>query len=178
MSEPAVEAVTSSPEETMSLAAAFAGLLQPNDVLALQGTLGAGKTCFVKGLARGLGVADARQVISPTFVLMRRHDGRVPLFHFDAYRLRGAAEMEAIGCAETFESGGVSVVEWADHVGECLPRERFVLSITVSGASERRFRLTACGPLSSARLNGFRDALAALLTRMKAQLGEGKATAY
>ena len=63
----------------MSLAAAFSELLQPNDVLALQGTLGAGKTCFVKGLARGLGVADPRQVISPTFVLMRRHDGRLPM---------------------------------------------------------------------------------------------------
>ena len=161
MSEDVVEAITSSPEGTMSLAAAFAALCRPNDVFALQGTLGAGKTCFVKGLAFGLGVPDPSQVISPTFVLMRRHECRLPLFHFDAYRLRDAAEMESIGCAETFESGGVSVVEWADHVADCLPREHFVLSITVSGPTERRLRLTAHGPLSSARLGSFRAALLA-----------------
>lgn len=143
----------------MSLAAAFAGLCRPGDVLALSGTLGAGKTCFVKGLARGLGVADERQVISPTFVLMRRHEGRLVLFHFDAYRLRDAGEMEAIGSDETFESGGVSVVEWADHVAQCLPAEHFALSITVSGETERRFRLTAHGPGPSARLDEFRRAL-------------------
>jgi tRNA threonylcarbamoyladenosine biosynthesis protein TsaE len=160
MSERAVEALTRSPEETMSLAAALADLFGPCDVLALQGTLGAGKTCFVKGLAHGLGVADERQVASPTFVLMRRHEGRLPLFHFDAYRLRGAAEMESIGCAEAFESGGVSVVEWADHVAGCLPREHFALSITVTGPSERRLMLTARGAGPQARMAAFRAALA------------------
>ncbi len=164
MSDPAVEAVTSSAEETTALAAAFAGLVLPNDVLALQGTLGAGKTCFVKGLARGLGIEDEHQVISPTFVLMRRYDGRLALHHFDAYRLRDAAEMEAIGCAETFEAGGVSVVEWADHVADCLPREHFVLSITVTGASERRFRLTGRGPGPQSRIDDFRAALASWAT--------------
>ncbi len=164
MNEPAVEAVTRSAEETMSLAAAFAALCRPNDVLALQGTLGAGKTCFVKGLARGLGVEDERDVISPTFVLMRRHEGRLALHHFDAYRLRDADEMEAIGSGEAFEAGGVSVVEWADHVADCLPSEHFVLSITVAGATERRFRLTAHGASNRERLDEFRAALAAWAT--------------
>lgn len=156
----AVEAVTTSADETMRMAAAFAALLRPNDVLALRGTLGAGKTCFVKGLARGLGVADERAVISPTFVLMRRHVGRLALFHFDAYRLRGAAEMEAIGCAEAFESGGVSVVEWADHVADCLPPEHFILSITVTGETERRFILTEHGASTAERMADFARALA------------------
>jgi tRNA threonylcarbamoyladenosine biosynthesis protein TsaE len=160
MSERAVEATTTGPEETIAMGAAFSALCRPNDVLALQGTLGAGKTCFVRGLARGLGVEDERQVISPTFVLMRRHEGRLPLFHFDAYRLRDAAEMEAIGCYEAFEGGGVSVVEWADHVAGCLPSAHLALAITVSGASVRRFRLTAHGPTSPARISAFRQALA------------------
>jgi len=159
MSDAEVHAVTRSPAETMSLAAAFAGLCRPNDVLALRGTLGAGKTCFVKGLARGLGVEDERQVISPTFVLMRRHQGRLPLFHFDAYRLHDAGDMEAIGADEVFASGGVSVVEWADHVAACLPPEHFALSIAVSGETERRFCLTAHGTGPAARIEEFREAL-------------------
>ena len=93
------------------MARAFAALCRPGDVIGLTGTLGAGKTCFVKGLAAGLGVEDARRVTSPTFVLMRSYSARLTLHHFDAYRLRGAGEMDALGCAETFESGGLSVIE-------------------------------------------------------------------
>jgi tRNA threonylcarbamoyladenosine biosynthesis protein TsaE len=136
---------TDAPEKTMAMARAFASLCRPGDVIGLTGTLGAGKTCFVKGLATGLGVADARRVTSPTFVLMRSYPARLTLHHFDAYRLRGGEDMEALGCSETFESGGVSVVEWADHVAECLPPEHFMLSIQVQGETERRFVLTGVG---------------------------------
>ncbi len=161
MSEARVELVTHSPSETQAMAAAFAACCRPNDVVGLQGTLGAGKTCFVKGLAAGLGVTDPDKVISPTFVLLRRYAGRLTLYHFDAYRLRGASDMELIGCAETFESGGVSVVEWADHVAACLPAERFMLALTVTGESERAFVLTAAGAGPAARLEELRHALAA-----------------
>ncbi len=157
MSE-AVCAVTNAPEQTEELAAAFAACCQPNDVVGLQGTLGVGKTCFVRGLARGLGSDD--RVVSPTFVLMRVYDGRLTLYHFDAYRLADASDMEAIGCAETFESGGVSIVEWAGRVAGCLPPQRFLLSIRVGGPTQRRFRLTAQGKDPRARLDAFRRVLA------------------
>ncbi len=154
-----IELATGSPADTQAMAAAFAGLCAPGDVIGLSGILGSGKTCFVKGLARGLGVADERDVISPSFVLVRRYAGRLTLYHFDAYRLRGAAEMEDIGCAETFSSGGLSVVEWADHVAECLPAEHFSLSIAVTGATARDFALEAIGTGPAARLERLAEAL-------------------
>lgn len=156
----AVQLATDAPEETRRLAAASADAWVPNDVIGLTGTLGAGKTCFVKGLARGLGVDDLRQVISPTFVLLRRYVGRLPLHHFDAYRLRDASEMEEIGCAELFEAGGLSVVEWADHVAGCLPPEHFLLDIRVTEPTRRRFHLTASVPALAERLEALRHALA------------------
>jgi tRNA threonylcarbamoyladenosine biosynthesis protein TsaE len=161
MSGTGVHLTTHSPEETQALAAAFAELCQPNDVIGLQGTLGAGKTCFVKGLAAGLNVKDLEKVVSPTFVLLRRYSGRLTLYHFDAYRLQGAAEMEQIGCAETFEGGGVSVIEWADHVAACLPGEHFMLVIMVTGERDRDFLLTATGAGPAARLGELPRALSA-----------------
>jgi len=161
MSGTSVHLTTHSPEATQALAAAFAELCRPNDVIGLQGTLGAGKTCFVKGLAAGLGVKDLGKVMSPTFVLLRCYSGRLTIYHFDAYRLQGAAEMEQLGCGETFESGGVSVIEWADHVAACLPAEHFMLAITVAGERDRDFRLTPSGPGAAGRLGEFDRALAA-----------------
>lgn len=143
----------------MALGAAFAALCCPNDVIGLLGVLGAGKTRFVKGLARGLGVGQEVPVVSPTFVLMRSYAGRLMLHHFDAYRLRGAAQMEDIGCAEAFEDGGVSVIEWADNVAQCLPPEHFLLSIRVTGPTARAFLLEARGAGHESRLGGFHRAM-------------------
>ncbi len=144
----------------MEMASAFAGACRANDVIGLEGTLGAGKTCFVKGLARGLGVAETERVTSPTFVLLRRYAGRLTLYHFDAYRLEGADELEAIGCAELFEAGGVSVVEWADQVAACLPRRHLWLSIFVVGPGDREFRLAPGTPDLRRRIERFREVLA------------------
>lgn len=151
--------VTRSPEETMALAAQFTHHCQPNDVVGLRGTLGAGKTCFVKGMARGLGVADLRKVTSPTFVLLQQYAGRLMLYHFDAYRLDHAEGMVEIGCEEIFEAGGVSVVEWADHVVECLPPEHFLWTIRMAGRDRREFLLTASGQQCRCRLERIRNAL-------------------
>lgn len=129
----------------MSLGARLAEVLEPGDVLGLVGTLGAGKTCLVKGLAHGLGVTDERAVVSPTFVLMRRYPGRLVLYHFDAYRLDSGIDMAELGCQEVFDSGGVSVIEWADHVAECLPAEHFLLTIRVAGPSRREISLACAG---------------------------------
>ncbi len=153
------ELITHSPEQTRALAAAVGRLCLAGGVLGLCGTLGAGKTCFVPGLAAGIGVPTATRVVSPTFVLMRRYEGRLTLYHFDGYRLHDGAEMEAIGCAETFDSGGVSVVEWADHVADCMPPERFTLTFSVVGPTDRRLCLTASGPGPGRRLPEFARAL-------------------
>ena len=145
MSPEPIRLVTNSPDETLAMAEALGGVLRAGDVLALVGTLGAGKTCLVRGLARGLGVGGDRPVISPTFVLLRSYPGRLTLNHYDAYRLDGPADMEEIGCWEVFESGGVTAIEWADHVAECLPADHVTLRITVAGPTRREFELAADG---------------------------------
>src|SRR6266852_4911587 len=85
-------------------------------VIALMGPLGAGKTHLVRAVAEGLGVADSRVVSSPTFVLIQEYDGRLPIYHFDAYRLRGETDFDELGAHEYFQSAGVCLVEWADRV--------------------------------------------------------------
>ncbi len=93
------------------------GLLFPGAVVALIGPLGAGKTHLVRAVAAGLGVPDPRVVTSPTFVLIQEYAGRLPVYHFDAYRLRGENDFSDLGAHEYFEGEGVCLVEWADRVG-------------------------------------------------------------
>jgi tRNA threonylcarbamoyladenosine biosynthesis protein TsaE len=112
---------TSSPEETEAVAARIAQTLKPNTCIALHGDLGAGKTRFVRGLVSGLG-GDMQTVSSPTYVLLNVYDtGRLSVYHLDAYRTRGADDMEGIGFAELLEQGGIVVVEWAERITDLLP---------------------------------------------------------
>ncbi len=152
---------TNSPAETKRVAALFASQCRPNDVVGLKGSLGAGKTCFVKGLARGLGVEPIHQVTSPTFVLHQRYAGNLVVHHFDAYRLESAASMVELGCDEVFSGGGVSVVEWADHVMECLPDSHFMWEFRITGARERQLTLLANGSASENRLTRIEEVLEA-----------------
>jgi len=160
----AIRLATDSPAATMELGARLAECLEPGDILGLVGTLGAGKTCLAKGIARGLGVDEQRRVISPSYVLMRQYQGRLTLSHFDAYRLESAAQMEEIGCQETFDGGGVSVIEWADHVASCLPPKHILITIRVTGPVQRQIVLNAAGRGSSARLRKIGRALAPWVT--------------
>ena len=121
------------------------------DVVGLVGELGAGKTRLAKGVAAGLGVEDERKVRSPSFVLIREHAGRLRLFHVDAYRLAGAGELESLGFEEILGQGGLTVVEWADHVAEALPEDRLTLDLTITGKKSRRIRLN-CGGRRSTEL--------------------------
>ena len=122
---------SASPAETEALAAGLAPHLAAGDVLCLHGELGTGKTCFVRGLARGLGVT--RPVTSPSFVLVHEYRGRLPLYHLDLYRLRGPEE--AFDLEEYFHTGdGVVVVEWADRAEGMLPERR--LDVVFSFAEE------------------------------------------
>lgn len=121
---------------TEELAQELARKLEPGDVIGLDGDLGTGKTVFVKGLARGLGIAA--NIKSPTFNLVRSYEGRLPLFHFDIYRIDDTAELLEIGFSEYFEKGGAVVVEWAEKAEELMPDNTFWISIRRTGDDTRR----------------------------------------
>jgi tRNA threonylcarbamoyladenosine biosynthesis protein TsaE len=114
-------------------------------VIALDGPLGAGKTFLVRSIAEGLGIADSRCVTSPTFVLIQEHEARLPIFHFDAYRLLGEGDFFDLGIQEYFEGKGICLVEWAERVPGCLPREHLRISLEIVGLTQRRLRLEARG---------------------------------
>jgi tRNA threonylcarbamoyladenosine biosynthesis protein TsaE len=120
--------------------------LFPGAVVALVGQLGAGKTHLTRAVAEGLGIANPAAVNSPTFVLIQEYPGRVPVYHFDAYRLSGSREFAELGADEYFAGDGVCVVEWADRVGAAMPAESLTVTITVLGPDARQFDLEAVGP--------------------------------
>ena len=139
-----MEWVTRSEAETRAVGEALGRRLGPGDVVCLVGPLGAGKTTLAQGLARGLGVEEV--VNSPTFVLMNEHRGRLPLYHVDAYRLDDPEEALAAGLLDERQAGGVTVVEWADRLGDWLPDERLEIKLIPEGAGNRRhLRWTAFG---------------------------------
>ena len=114
-----MEFITRSPQETERLGAALARYLLPGDVLAYTGDLGAGKTAFTRGLAAGLGITD--RVTSPTYTVVNEYlNGRLPLFHFDMYRLHSADELFDIGWEDYLTRGGVCAVEWSENVEDAL----------------------------------------------------------
>jgi tRNA threonylcarbamoyladenosine biosynthesis protein TsaE len=130
---------------TEELGRCLATLLFPGAVVALIGPLGAGKTQLVRAVAEGLGIADRRVVSSPTFVLIQEYAARLPIYHFDAYRLHTPAEFADLGAHEYFEGTGICLVEWADRVETCLPREHLRITITPMGPTSRRFRIEGRG---------------------------------
>ena len=132
-------------DATMAFGQRLAKLLFPGAVVALVGPLGAGKTHLVRALALGLGIADSRVVTSPTFVLIQEYDARLPIYHFDAYRLRTEAEFFDLGAHEYFEGKGVCFVEWADRVEACLPGEYLRITMLPMGETRRRIVLAGRG---------------------------------
>ena len=128
-----------SPEQTEKLGAALGKLLTPGTVIAYEGDLGAGKTAFTRGLAKGLGSADP--VTSPTYTIVNEYlGGRLPLFHFDMYRLRSAEDLWDIGWDDYLERGGVCAVEWSENVREALEAPVFV-RIEKTGEESRRITI-------------------------------------
>ena len=123
-----------SPADTRIWGIALGGLLAAGDVIALVGDLGAGKTTLTQAIAYGMRIPE--QVTSPTFALAQEYAGRVPLFHFDPYRLDSPEALSEIGFDEYFERGGVIVVEWADKIGTLLPNERLTLTLVQSEAED------------------------------------------
>jgi tRNA threonylcarbamoyladenosine biosynthesis protein TsaE len=138
--------ISSNEQDTARLGAALADALIPSTVIGLIGTLGAGKTRLVQAVAAALGVPRG-QVTSPTFVLINEYrGGRLPVFHFDTYRLKDTDEFIDLGVEEYFDSGGVVFVEWADRVAELLPNERLDIRIEVTGPTTRRITIAGTSP--------------------------------
>jgi tRNA threonylcarbamoyladenosine biosynthesis protein TsaE len=130
---PVQTSMTRSPDETRAVAASLAATLKPGDVLALHGELGAGKTCFIQGLAAALGAK--RTVNSPTYTLINEYPGRIKLNHIDFYRIRHAHDALSMGLDEYFESDAITAIEWAERIAPLLPERTIHIEIH-SGAIE------------------------------------------
>lgn len=148
---------TSSPEQTRFLGRLLGELLPDSALLLLTGDLGTGKTCLTQGIARGLGVPEDEAVTSPSYTLMNQYAGRVPLFHFDLYRLGGTDDLLDLGFEEYLAGTGVTVVEWADRAAD-LPGDALHLHLTQAGDDLRRFTFRARGEIYA----DFLDRLAAV----------------
>ena len=127
---------TNSPEETWALAAEIAEELRPGAVLALHGDLGAGKTCFIQGLAAALEIDEP--ITSPTYTLIGEYEGRLPLHHIDLYRLSGPEEALGLGLEEYFESEGITAIEWAERADGLLPPDLIHIRIDADTETGRR----------------------------------------
>lgn len=140
MSTPSIVVNTHSPEETELVGETLAKTLSPSAVVALFGELGAGKTAFVRGLARGLGVAE--RVTSPTFTIVNEYtSGRLPLFHFDMYRLKSADELFDIGWEDYLARAGVCVVEWSENVPDAFDGTETRVTIEKDSDTDRKITL-------------------------------------
>ncbi|MFW5648616.1 MAG: tRNA (adenosine(37)-N6)-threonylcarbamoyltransferase complex ATPase subunit type 1 TsaE [Candidatus Alkaliphilus sp. MAG34] len=123
-------------KELEEIAGKLGKLVDSGDVICMVGDLGAGKTTFTQALAVGLGVED--YVTSPTFVLINEYDGRIPLYHFDVYRINDINEMEDLGYEEYFYGDGVCAIEWADLIKDILPNNHLWIEIKITGAESRQ----------------------------------------
>jgi tRNA threonylcarbamoyladenosine biosynthesis protein TsaE len=135
--------VSRSPEDTRAVGERLGVTLQPGAVIACIGELGAGKTCFLQGLARGLGVSSA--VTSPTFVLVNQYRGRLPVFHLDAYRTEALTEVLELGLEEMMHGDGVTVIEWADKILSLLPPGAVMVRIRGLGDEPRSIEVEEPG---------------------------------
>ena len=125
--------LSESEESTREFAEKYAATLKPYDVVILDGEMGAGKTAFVKGLAKGLGIKE--EVTSPTYAYMNDYDGR--LFHYDCYRIESAEQAERMGLADYFDMGGICVIEWAQNIAPLLPENCKRVTIKKLGGNAR-----------------------------------------
>jgi tRNA threonylcarbamoyladenosine biosynthesis protein TsaE len=131
-----MEVLTKSAEETIELGKKIGAFLIANDVVALTGTLGAGKTTLIQGIAKGIGVKD--YVTSPTFIIINEYQGRIPFFHIDLYRLNDVLEIEDLGIEDYFTRGGACVIEWADKLEELKPESFHKIEIDTVSENERK----------------------------------------
>jgi tRNA threonylcarbamoyladenosine biosynthesis protein TsaE len=149
---------SSSARETKAWGRRLASLLTGGEVLGFSGELGAGKTCFIKGLARGLHLQEDR-ILSPTFTMIQEHQGRLPLYHIDLYRL-DETDLDELGLRDYLFSSGVAAVEWFERLREADDLNCLQIRISYDGANCRKIELTASD-----------DRYAALLQRLERRFG-------
>ncbi|MGP1601654.1 tRNA (adenosine(37)-N6)-threonylcarbamoyltransferase complex ATPase subunit type 1 TsaE [Treponema sp.] len=125
---------TESAEQTIGLGEKIGSFLRPGDIIALQGTLAAGKTTITKGIARALGITE--DITSPTFTLISVYEGRLPLYHMDVYRLEGSADFSDLGAEEMLYGSGICVIEWSEKIMDELPSRTIVIKL--SAENEKR----------------------------------------
>lgn len=134
-----------SPQDTMEMGQALARWLLPGDLININGTLGAGKTLFAKGIGQGLGV-DPGAVTSPTFAIINEYEGtQFPLYHFDLYRLATDLDLEQVGYEEYFYGSGITVVEWGELFLHHLPEQRLDIDLASTGSDERTLSIVGQG---------------------------------
>ncbi len=139
--------------ETESFGRRLGHVLVPNSIVSLNGPLGAGKTHLTRAIAEGLEVRNPAAVNSPTFVLIQEYPARLPIFHFDAYRLSGAGEFLSLGAHEYFSSGGVCLIEWAERVESALPDDRIDIQLAILSPTARQMTVHARGDSAQFVLN-------------------------
>ena len=135
-----MQIITRAPGETKRLGERIGRLLLPGDTVALIGELGSGKTVLTKGIAKGLGI-KGNPVRSPSFIFIKEYSGRIPLFHFDLYRLKKPEGLNTLGYEEYFSGKGVVVIEWAERAKNLLPQGCLKIELSILGKNERSISL-------------------------------------
>ena len=144
-------------QDTVNLGQKIARCLKPSTLVALIGELGSGKTTFTKGLSLGLGIKSADMVVSPSFVLLKEYKGKIPLYHFDLYRLNKIQDLEQLGYEEYFYGNGLNVVEWAEKAEELLPEDYLKVELSHRKINERLIKITSVGRKYKDLIKKFED---------------------
>ncbi|OGQ84360.1 MAG: tRNA (adenosine(37)-N6)-threonylcarbamoyltransferase complex ATPase subunit type 1 TsaE [Deltaproteobacteria bacterium RIFCSPLOWO2_12_FULL_60_19] len=137
--------ITGSAAQTRSWGKKLGRLLKGGEIVGLSGELGSGKTCFVRGIAEGLGVGKEAWIRSPTFTLINEYDGRLPLYHIDLYRIGSARELEELNLRDYLFSDGATVVEWFEHLPKEEVDEYLLIDFEHGGGNKRKLTVTAHG---------------------------------
>ena len=162
VTDDSVRIETGEVEQTIELGNLIGSLLKAGDVVALIGQLGAGKTYLTKGIAEGQGVKDRKEVTSPSFVLIKQYMGRMPIYHFDAYRVKSPDEMYDIDSVGFFWGEGISIIEWADKVMECLPDDFIKITIETVGETSRDIHISYQGERYRSFMEEFKEGVKCL----------------
>ncbi len=135
--------ITKNPEKTKNLGKEISKIIKPGDLLAFYGELGAGKTCFIQGISLGLEIKD--YVTSPSFTIINEYQGKIPIYHFDLFRLDNAEEILELGYEEYFYGEGLTVIEWAEKIEQLLPKEHLKIDIKFKDRYERTISFISQG---------------------------------
>jgi len=134
-------------QSTENLGLILGRIAEPGNIITLAGTLGAGKTALTKAIGHGLGVDPNVYITSPTFGLLHEYNARIPLYHFDFYRLGSEEEIDLLGFPEYFYGQGLTVIEWPERLGNIIPEERLHIELVISGEDSREAHLYAYGEI-------------------------------